>query len=82
MIKIQIPDTADRDFLRAVKSRFETKVPLELPIYTVQHLQTLTAANYAGHVVRCSNGDAGSECLAYCDGFNWRVVQIGSNVSL
>lgn len=82
MIKILIPDTTNKGFASAVKARLETQTPVELPVYTVQHLNTLTTRNYAGTLVRCSNGDSGSECLAFCDGFNWRVIALGSNISL
>jgi len=85
MIKITIPDLPNRtgtEFDRAVKERLETPCPSKLPIHTVQELQALTAKNHTGYLVRCSNGNAGDECLAYCDGFKWVVVALGARISL
>ena len=82
---IDIPDIPERDgndFDRAVKERLTSAHPVKLPIYTVQQLDVLTPRLFEGYIVRCSNGDAGSSCLSYCDGFNWKVVQLGSNISL
>ena len=82
---IDIPDVPERtgsDFDRAVRERLTSEHTSKLPVFTTQYLNTLTASLYRGHLVRCSNGDAGSECLAYCDGFNWKVIQLGSNVSI
>lgn len=85
IIKIAIPDVPNREgeiFDKAVKERMETRVPAELPVFTYQELSALTASLYQGDLVRCSNGDAGDECLAYCDGFNWKVIALGSNIAL
>ena len=82
---IDIPDVPQRDgndFDNAVKERLTSAHPTKLPIYTVQELEDLTASLFKGYLVRCSNGDAGSECLAYCDGFNWKAIQLGSNIAL
>lgn len=34
-----------------------------------------------GDVAYCSDGDAGSKCLAVYDGSNWKVVSLGSTIS-
>ena len=77
-----IPNRPGTEFDRAVKERLEIPFPVKLPIYTVQKLQTLTAKLYPGHIVRCSNGDAGDECLAYCTGQKWVAIQLASKISL
>lgn len=48
--------------------------------------QTVTELNArsdqaAGDVAYCSNGDAGSACIAVYDGSNWTVVSLGSTIS-
>lgn len=40
-----------------------------------------TASSYTGHVVYCSDGDAGSPCLAVSNGANWLRVALGTAVS-
>lgn len=84
MIKtIAIPDAPNRegnDFDKAVKESLETVLPLKLPIYTAQHLQGLVASQYTGVIVRCSNGNSGVECLAYCNGKIWRVIELGNRI--
>lgn len=85
---IAIPDIPDNigpsmsGFLRAVKNKLEATEELCLKNYTVQQLNNLTASNYSGRLVRCTNGNAGSECLAYCNGYAWYVVELGSKVSI
>lgn len=82
---IDIPDVPIRDgddFDRAVKERLISEHPSLLPIFTVQQLDALTARLFKGYLVRCSNGNAGAECLAYCDGFNWQIVALAGNISL
>jgi hypothetical protein len=82
---VDIPEVEQRPgdyFDRAVRERLVNAHPLKLPIYSTQELKTLTAKLFAGYLVGCSNGDAGDECLAYCDGFNWKVVALGDNISL
>lgn len=85
MIRVSLPDVPDRTgkkFDEAVKMRLETKLPYFLPSYTVQEIAVLAPANFSGALVRCSNGDAGSECLAFCNGRAWFVVELGSRVSI
>lgn len=48
-----------------------------LPIFTVADLP----AGELGQLVYCSNGDAGSACLAVFDGTNWVRVAFGATVS-
>jgi hypothetical protein len=77
-----VPNRDGSDFDHAVKERLISAQPVKLSIFTYQQLTELDERLYAGYLVRCSNGDAGAECLAYCDGFNWKVVDLGSNIAL
>jgi hypothetical protein len=82
---IDMPDVPARigsDFDRAVRERLTSAHPVNLPSFTVQQLEVLTPRLYEGYLVKCSNGDGGGECLAYCDGFNWKVVELGGNIAL
>lgn len=49
---------------------------LNLNPRTVTQLNALTSAE--GDIAYCSNGNAGSKCLAVYNGTNWLVVSIGS----
>jgi hypothetical protein len=82
ILETPLPDAPNNEFDRAVKTRLESFCPVKLPVYSYQKLQETSPSLYAGYLVRCSNGNSGGECLAYCDGFNWRVVQVGANISL
>jgi len=68
-------------FLRSLKTYLDTRQPSRLPVYTAQQLNATTAADHVNEMVVCSNGDTGDACLAFCDGFNWRVVSLGDKVS-
>lgn len=50
----------------------------KLPVYTVG---TAPAAGTAGRMIYCSNGDAGSPCLAIDNGSDWKVVSLGATIS-
>lgn len=84
---ISLPDPPDNldpglsEFLMAIKNKLEHPEEIELKSFTTQQLNALTAANHDGQVVRCTNGDAGDECLAYCNGRAWYVIDLGSKVS-
>ena len=84
---IALPDVPDKldqalkEFLQAVISILETAEEVQLKTYSVQELNSLTAKNHAYQVVRCTNGDAGDECVAYCNGFAWYVLELGSKVA-
>lgn len=58
---------------------------IKLPSYTVAQLgasdMAPTIADNAGRLVHCSNGAAGSACLAYCNGTNWLRVVFGAAVA-
>jgi hypothetical protein len=56
--------------------------PVELAVYSVSDLSAMLPASYAYQVVYCSNGDAGSACLAASDGSAWRRIVFGAAVSL
>ena len=86
---IDLPEAPDRsmeqsgnEFDRAVKERLTSSHPVKLPVFTVQYLEGLTARSFKGYIVRCSNGDAGDECLAYCTGQNWKVIQLADKISM
>lgn len=49
------------------------------PEYTVALLPDALAAK--GRLVYCSDGDAGSPCLAYSDGTNWLRIVLGAAVA-
>ena len=68
-------------FLQAIKVRFDTVQSTELPVYTTEELKATVARLHTGKLVRCSNGNAGAECLAYCDGLNWKIIELGATVS-
>ena len=57
-----------------------TNADIKLPQYTVATLPTAQASN-TGIVFYCTNGDAGSPCLAVSNGTNWKVVAFGATVS-
>jgi hypothetical protein len=46
---------------------------------TVTELNALTSVE--GDIAYCSNGDAGSKCIAVYDGSNWKVISLGSTIS-
>jgi len=46
---------------------------------TVTELNALSAIQ--GDVAYCSDGDAGSKCIAVYDGSAWKVVSLGSTIS-
>lgn len=54
------------------------------PIYTTAELDAdilLPVADNEGKIVRCSDGDTGSECLAYSDGTDWLRIVLGAAVA-
>lgn len=53
--------------------------PVKLPAFTVATLPA--AADYAGHAVYVTNGAAGSPCLAFSDGTDWKVADGSANVA-
>lgn len=52
---------------------------ITLPTYTVATLPA--AADNSGMLVHCSNGAAGSPCLAYSNGTDWLRIVFGAAVS-
>lgn len=52
---------------------------LNLAPQTVAELEALAAGE--GDIAYCSNGDAGSKCIAVYDGTNWKVVALASTIS-
>lgn len=63
--------------------RVRIKRPLKLPSRAVAELSGAWAASAmeAGAVVYCSNGDAGSPCLAVSDGASWRRLVLGQTIA-
>jgi len=52
---------------------------VRLPTFTVAGLPA--ASTNARRVVYCSNGDAGSPCLAVSNGSNWLRIELGAAVA-
>jgi hypothetical protein len=55
--------------------------PLTQPLSKVAVCTTATlptAANYAGHIILVTDGNAGLGCLAICDGVDWWPITIGT----
>lgn len=77
-----LPDAPNNEFDRAVKTKLESFEPARLPVYSYQQLKEVNPRLYSGYLVRCSNGNSGSECLAFCDGFKWKIIEIGVEISL
>lgn len=82
ILQIPIPDAPNNEFDRAIKTRLEAHYPVKLPVYSYQQLKDTNPSRYSGFLVRCSNGNAGAGCLAFCDGFKWRIIEIGVEISL
>jgi len=85
MKSVAIPDVPNRpgnSFDKRVKERLETVLPAKLPVYSYQQLSKLNVNSYAGTLVVCSNGNAGNECLAYCNGRAWFAVSLGNRISI
>ena len=66
--------------LQPASSKVAIQDILNLNPQTVAQL-TAIATPVAGDVAYCSNGDAGSACVAVYSGANWKVVGLGSNIS-
>lgn len=80
----QLPDTIQSSSGNALLLQPNTgRVSIEdiilLTPQTVAELNALSA--FEGDVAYCSNGDAGSKCIAVYDGSNWKVVSLGSTIS-
>jgi hypothetical protein len=82
LLQTPLPDAPKDEFSRAVRTKLEAFEPVRLPSYTVQQLNDTTPSMYSGYLVRCSNGNSGAECLAFCDGFKWKIIDIGNEISL
>ena len=66
----------------AALARLASGEAISLPSYTVAQLTGGLAANLnEGRLVYCSNGAAGSPCLAYSNGANWLRITLGAAVS-
>jgi hypothetical protein len=66
--------------LQPASSKVAVQDIINLNPQTVAQL-TAIATPVAGDVAYCSNGDAGSACIAVYSGSNWKVVGLGSNIS-
>ena len=80
----QLPDTIQSSSGNALLLQPDTgRVSIEdiilLTPKTVAELTALSA--FEGDVAYCSNGDAGSKCIAIYDGSNWKVVSLGATIS-
>ena len=80
----QLPDTIESSvgnnlILDPDTSRVAVQDIVNLNPKTVTELNALSAIQ--GDVAYCSNGDAGSKCIAVYDGSAWKVVSLGSTIS-
>jgi hypothetical protein len=50
-------------------------------VYTVVQLATYSATTYAGALIRCSDGNSGTACLALAQGGSWLRIAPGIAVS-
>jgi hypothetical protein len=80
----QLPDTIQSStgqplLLQPNSGRVSIEDILLLTPKTTAELEALTAAQ--GDIAYCSDGDAGSKCLAVYDGTNWLRVSLGSAIS-
>lgn len=80
----QLPDTivssSGQPLLLAPSSgRVTIQDILKLTPKTVTQLEALTA--FEGDIAYCSNGDAGSKCIAVYNGTDWLVLSLGSAIS-
>lgn len=80
----QLPDTITSSsgqplLLSPSSGRVTVQNILKLTPRTVSELEALTA--FEGDVAYCSNGDAGSKCVAIYDGSDWLVVGLGAAIA-
>lgn len=80
----QLPDTfttglTNNLILDPDTGRVAVQDIINLNAQTVSELNARTSIE--GDVAYCSNGDAGSPCVAVYDGTAWQVVSLGSNIS-
>lgn len=80
----QLPDTLTSSsgqpiLLQPSSGRVTIQDILKLTPKTVTELNALTA--FEGDIAYCSNGDAGSKCIAIYDGSAWKVISLGSTIS-
>lgn len=80
----QLPDTITSSsgqplLLSPSSGRVTVEDILKLTPQTVTELEGITA--FEGDIAYCSNGDAGSKCIAVYDGSDWKVISLGSTIS-
>jgi hypothetical protein len=80
----QLPDTISSSsgqplLLSPSSGRVTIEDILKLTPLTVSELEALTA--FEGDIAYCSNGAAGSKCLAVYNGTDWKVVSFGATIS-
>lgn len=80
----QIPNTIESSvgnnlILAPDTGRVAVQDILNLNPKTVAQLNALSSIQ--GDVAYCSDGDAGSKCIAVYDGSAWKVVSLGSTIS-
>lgn len=80
----QLPDTIQSSsgnplLLQPDTGRVTIEDILLLTPQTVTELNALSSS--AGDVAYCSNGDAGSPCIAVYNGTAWKVISFGSTIS-
>jgi hypothetical protein len=56
----------------------------DFPLKRIESFTVATvpaAADWKGHLIHVSNGEAGDPCLAYSDGTDWLVVALGAEIA-
>ena len=74
-----VSDTATDLTLAPTTTRVNIEDIVNLNPKTVSQLNALTAQE--GDVAYCSNGDAGSKCLAVYNGTAWKKIALGATIS-
>ena len=72
-------DGGDIDGVTIQSGATVNQAKIDLKPYTVATLPT--ASTHSGHIVSCTDGDAGSPCVAFSDRSNWKVIALGATVS-
>lgn len=75
-----ISSTGNNLVLTPATGRVGIQDIVNLTAQTVAEINAI-ASPIEGDVAYCSNGDAGSACLAVYDGSNWKVVSFGATIS-
>lgn len=75
-----LSSTGNNLFLTPDSGRVAIQYIVNLPQKTVSEIAAI-ASPVVGDVVNCSNGDAGSPCLAVYNGTDWLRIALGAAIS-